>query len=129
MNQIPSSAKSVLKKVQKYFRYKEEKQEEWKSHAEEVDAGQYFYDDCDGFALTCAELLSREEKEGVSIIICKAQGIGHLVCGLTINGDTWILDNNKPYVYHWKEPRDYEWLYFMKLSEPGVWRKVDENTS
>ena len=36
-----------------------EKWDDWRSYANQVELGQIFKDDCDAFAMTCAELLVR----------------------------------------------------------------------
>ena len=105
------------------------KNEHWTSHAEEVLQGDDFKDDCDGFALTCAELLITEgiDKKVVSVIYCETEtGEAHLVCGIAVDGKTYILENRYGNVYDWKDKPKYVWKYFMKFDEPGQWFKVDE---
>jgi predicted transglutaminase-like cysteine proteinase len=118
-------AKQVLKDVFAHFVYEEDKVEEWACHADSVEAGVVFKDDCDGFALTCAELLLRRgvPKSEVSLIMCHTSGGGHLVCGLAANGTTWILDNNRHYIYDWVDSR-YSWKFFMNLEDRDRWRNV-----
>ena len=103
--------------------------EHWTSHAEEVLQGDNFKDDCDGFALTCAELLITEgiDKKEVSVIYCETEtGEAHLVCGIYSDGKTYILENRYGNVYDWKDKPKYVWKYFMKFDEPGQWFKVAE---
>lgn len=109
------------------------KSEDWRSHAKSVNEGKEFKDDCDGFALTCAELILEEgvDRERVKIIICETEtNEMHLVCGVDIDDDpdfgktTLICDNRNKTVKAWNEMRNYKWNYFMKMSEPGQWRKV-----
>jgi predicted transglutaminase-like cysteine proteinase len=118
-------AKKVLKDVFSCFVYEKDKVEDWTCHADSVEAGEVFKDDCDGFALTCAELLLRRgvPKSEVSLVVCNTSGGGHLVCGLAANGTTWILDNNQHFIYDWVDSR-YEWKYFMNLDYRGIWRNV-----
>jgi predicted transglutaminase-like cysteine proteinase len=105
--------------------------EHWTSHANEVLAGDKFSDDCDGFANTCAELLIKEgiDKKDVSVIYCVTEtGEDHLVCGVAIEGKTWILENRYNKCYDWAgsfKPGKYEWKYFMKFDDPGQWFKVN----
>lgn len=98
--------------------------EDWRSHAGEIEGS--WRDDCDGFAITCAELLIERgvPKENVKLIYCKTEtGTGHLVCGVDADGDTLILDNRQRAVWGWETIR-YEWLRSMRASEPGEWREA-----
>ena len=102
--------------------------EHWTSHAEEVLQGDNFKDDCDGFALTCAELLIREgvDNQDVSVIYCETEtGEAHLVCGIVTDGTTYILENRYNYIYDWKTKPNYQWFYFMKFDDVGQWFKVN----
>lgn len=103
------------------------KAEDWRSHISAVKEGKHFTDDCDGFALTCADLLldSGALKSDVKLIVCYTEtGEGHLVCGLDAEGTTWILDNRCRTIYDFRDRKDYTWVHFMVLSRPGVWFKV-----
>lgn len=94
--------------------------EHWTSHADAVDKGQLFEDDCDGFALTCAELLLRRgvPREDVRIALCWTEtGEYHAVC---IASDM-LLDNRQRWTIPWSKA-GYKWDKSMRLSEPGVWR-------
>jgi predicted transglutaminase-like cysteine proteinase len=121
-------AKSVLRDVFSCFVYEADEEEEWTSHADAVESGLTFKDDCDGFALTCAELLIRRgiSREDVSLIVCNTTGGGHLVCGFAADGTTWILDNNVDHIYDWVNSR-YVWRYFMKLNDRSKWRSVSNS--
>jgi len=102
--------------------------EHWTSHAEEVLNGENFKDDCDGFANTCAELLIREgiAKDKVSVIYCVTEtGEDHLVCGVDVDGKTYILENRYDNPYDWKSKPRYDFKYFMKFDNPGQWFKVN----
>lgn len=125
-------------KVYNLFKYTSDKKnydkpEDWRSHAKEVNEGKEFKDDCDGFALTCAELILEQgvDRERVMIIICKTEeNEQHLVCGISIDNDpdygktTYICDNRNKTVKAWNEMHNYTWQYFMKMSEPGQWYQV-----
>ena len=96
----------------------------WASHAEEVEQGVVWKDDCDGFAITCAELLAKAGYDKVSLIYCKTEtGDGHLVCGVADNGDTYILDNRQRKVWSWSLIK-YQWVSQMLISDPGTWREI-----
>lgn len=132
-------AKNIHYKVHGLFTYEfDEKNyqmmEHWTSHAAEVNEGKPFVDDCDGFALTCAELLIEAgvPKENVKAIICHTEtGEGHLVCGIDYGNDTYILENRYRFVYKWEEASriGYRWHYFMTFDNPGVWNKVTNETT
>jgi predicted transglutaminase-like cysteine proteinase len=118
-------AKCVLKDVYSCFVYAS-REKQWTSHADSVEAGEVFKDDCDGFALTCAELLRRRgvPKSEVSLVVCNTTSGGdHLVCGLAANGSTWILDCNEHHIYDWVDS-GYQWKYIMNLDYRGIWRNV-----
>lgn len=125
-------AEDVFRAVKKHFRPKRDDEEFWTSHASAVMAKENFYDDCDGFALTCAELLIFKgvPRELVSIVHCQVGEMGHLVCGLQGPNTTWILDNLRPSIYDWKDSA-YVWIAFMTFHKPGEWYRVsnfDEET-
>lgn len=95
----------------------------WQSHADAVARGEIFRDDCDGFAMTCAEMLlnAGEDKSKINLAMCLTEtGEGHLVCVF----DGWILDNRQRHVKRW-DVLPYQWISSMKMSEPGIWRKVE----
>jgi len=104
--------------------------EHWTSHAKEVLAGNDFKDDCDGFANTCAELLIREgiDRKKVSIAYCVTEtGEDHLVCGVVIDGKTYILENRFSEIYDWKDKTKYDFKYYMKMDDPGQWFELPTN--
>ena len=133
MNNNKDIAIKVQDMVDKKFTYVHDNRqymmnEHWTSHAEEVLQGDNFKDDCDGFALTCAELLIREgvDREEVSVIYCETEtGEPHLVCGIVTDGTTYILENRYNYIYDWKTKPNYQWFYFMKFDDVGQWFKVN----
>jgi predicted transglutaminase-like cysteine proteinase len=103
--------------------------EHWTSHAEEVKLGKKFKDDCDGFALTCAELCIEAgfNRSDVRVIICQTEtGEWHLVCGVNTEDDTIILENRYSKPYFWKSKRDYVWHKSMNFSKPGKWYFIGE---
>jgi predicted transglutaminase-like cysteine proteinase len=122
----------IHKKVWSLFDYtsddKNFKQpEHWMSHAKEVKEGKRFKDDCDGFALTCCELLIEAgfPKEDVKMVVCQVEDGGwHAVCGIDIEDTTYILDNRFKNIFDYKTKKDYTFHNFMKFSDPGQWYKV-----
>lgn len=63
--------------------------------------------DCEDFALSCrALLLSQHWLDGDVILLSSGT---HLVCGVIINGNIYILDNLASRVAH-IDDSDYEWL-------------------
>ena len=115
----------VFDLVKKHFRPKRDVEEFWTSHAAEVMQKEDFFDDCDGFALTCAELLIFKDvpRELVSIVHCQVGTMGHLVCGVQTPETTLILDNLRPRIYDWRNSA-YIWLAFMTFDKPGEWYRV-----
>jgi predicted transglutaminase-like cysteine proteinase len=103
-----------------------DRMEDWRIHKKEVEAGEIWRDDCDGFAVTCAEMLAWQDIpfENISLILCEVETGGrHLVCGIEHDGETLILDNRQRILWpHTKIP--YKWISTMKASEPGVWREI-----
>jgi predicted transglutaminase-like cysteine proteinase len=108
--------------------------EDWRSHADAVNRKEVFKDDCDGFALTCAELILEEgiPRDRVKIIICKTEeGEQHLVCGVDIDDDvdfgktTLICDNRNAHVKAWNQMPKYTWQFYMRMDEPGKWHEVN----
>ena len=94
----------------------------WASHADAVERGDVFRDDCDGFAMTCADLLAREgiDKSLIRLAMCRTEtGEGHLVCIV----DGYLLDNRQRTIWNWNEV-PYTWESSMRMDEPGVWRSM-----
>jgi predicted transglutaminase-like cysteine proteinase len=104
--------------------------EDWRIHVDEVEAGQVWRDDCDGFACTSAELLIKHgiARERVSLMMCRTETGGlHLVCGVQDGEGIWyILDNRQRRVIA-KFQVAYKWLGSMLASEPGIWREGDDS--
>lgn len=121
---------SIHRKVSRFFHHQSTDKylivhEDWISHTAAVDAEEKFYDDCSGFALTCAEflLLQGFPRGDVSIIFCLTEnGDPHLVCGVSYMGVTYILDNrfSAPYI----ENEEYSWKYHMKFDQKGIWYAI-----
>lgn len=127
-----SKAKKIHKEVFQLFHYMHDiknylRDEHWTSHADDVIEGKEFSDDCDGFALTCCELLIRDgfDRSNVKAIICDTEtGESHLVCGVDIDSTTYILDNRYDYVFDWAKKRDYTWRYYKVFSMMNKWFQV-----
>jgi hypothetical protein len=96
--------------------------DDWRSYADQVEQGIAFQDDCDGFAMTIAELLVRRAipAETIRLVVCDVEtGEGHLVCMV----DGYMLDYRRPLLSPWEEA-PYTWYMSMKMSEPGVWKEL-----
>ena len=94
--------------------------EDWRSHEDTVNKGQVFYDDCDGFAMTCAKMLLHAgvKPEEIMLAFCQTEtNEAHLVC----ISEGFVLDNRSRSVWKMEEV-PYNWVSGMKLSEPGIWR-------
>ena len=124
------SQNSVQRLVDRHFNYMRDRvqfdrPEDWRSHADEVERGDSFNGDCDDFAMTCAELLTRRgaDKSEVGIAFCKTDtGVHHLVC--MYKG--WILDNRRHWAVAW-DKAGYEWISVMYLADPGNWMAFAED--
>lgn len=102
------------------------KYDDWKSYAESVEQGHIFIDDCDGFALTCAELLVKNgiAFDAVKIAICETEtGDTHLVC----IADGYLLDNRQRTIWPWNQV-PYRWISSMNLKYPGQWERFSDYT-
>ena len=113
-------------KVKNLFIYQTDEEmyqvrEDWRSHAESVKKGKIFRDDCDGFSLTCAELLYEQKRfEDIRLVHCLTETNGsHLVCYC----DGFVLDNRQRTIMDW-ELVPYTWIKSMSLNEIGVWRSM-----
>jgi len=101
--------------------------EHWTSHANKVKANLLFKDDCDGYAATAAELLIEQgiSRNNIKLIYCTTEtGEAHLVCGVSSDTDTYIIENRYHAVYEWRSKFGYKWLFFMALDKPGEWNKI-----
>ena len=121
------SIQEVFTKVRNLFIYTPDqeqyhKPEDWRSHADAIDNNQVFKDDCDGFAMTCAEILVRNNinKDLIRLVLCQIETQEyHCVC----IADNMLLDNRQRSLWNWNEV-PYTWISSMKMSEPGMWRKI-----
>jgi predicted transglutaminase-like cysteine proteinase len=118
----------TFRTVRELFRWRSDKKtlgvdDEWHSSADRVRTGDIFTDDCDGFALTCGEILTEDRgipAGNVEMAICRTEtGEVHMVC----IASGWVLDNRQRRVIAWNRLK-YEWIMGMKISEPGVWREM-----
>ena len=131
----------VFNKVRSSMIYKSDqdvfgKLEYWKSWKDEIAQGKKFlYDDCDGFALTMAEMLVEAgfERKDVAICFCSIQVQSssqeeyHLLCKVrNPEDDIWyVIDNNvtKPLKRNgaggpgWK----FKYISCMYAGKPGQW--------
>ena len=98
--------------------------DDWRSYADDVEQGIPFQDDCDGFAMTLAELLVRRliPPESVRLVICDTEppAEGHLVCMV----DGFLLDYRQPLFLAWDKAIGYTWFFSMTMGEPGVWKAI-----
>lgn len=114
-----------------YDRVAFKKEEYWKSWSKEIKQGMRdIRDDCDGFALSFAELLREHgiASEHIAICYCTINGEGHLTCKVynTDQQEWLILDNNatKPLKRSTAEKTlGIKWVSCMYLNNPGVWVK------
>jgi predicted transglutaminase-like cysteine proteinase len=101
--------------------------EHWESHADLVEQNKRFKDDCDGYAMTVCELLIKNgfDRKDVLFVICETEtGEGHAVAGVTIDDETYILENRYRHLYNWRDRTNYTWNYFMSFDKPGSWKKI-----
>lgn len=104
--------------------------EHWQSHAQRIleNSDYHTTDDCDGFALTSAELLVHYgiDKSLIRIVFCETSAGYHLVCTVddADNNTTWILDNNERRPKEWSKI-NYRWIDYMSYDELGIWKKID----
>ena len=121
-------AKAIHSRVWELFDYEYDiknyrMNEHWTSHAATVNLGKRFTDDCDGFALTCAELLIEADvpRSRISIVYCHTElQETHLVCGVGTGKTTLILDNRFSRIYNWQNS-NYKWNYYMTFEDIGQW--------
>ena len=134
MSESVDLIRKIHKTVFEKYQYVSDKKnynliEHWTSHAKAVKEGNKFKDDCDGFALTCAEICIDQgfEKADVRVIMCQTEtGEWHLVCGVNAEDTTYILDNRYDKPYQWKSKPDYKWYKSMNFSKPGKWYFIGE---
>lgn len=114
----------AFEKTYRLFLYKADQpvygKDDWRSHAQSVREGRFFEDDCDGFAITCADLLLEQGYKPELWICSVPLGQGrHMVCQV----DGLILDNRYPGIRTIKEAERgslYRWarrIDFRKYRE------------
>lgn len=101
--------------------------EHWQSHAHRIlnQSSYRSHDDCDGFALTSAELCVHFgiNPRDVRIVMCEVPNEGgHLVCAVDDpqNQETWVLDNIERSVVPWSR-LNYRWIKYMSYDNLGNW--------
>lgn len=113
------------------------KAEYWKSWKDEILAGRKnIKDDCDGFALTFAELFLEKgfEKKNVAICFCAIKEDGnptveyHLLCKVKADDGFWyVVDNNVNRPQRRLNAGGYGWSFVwdscMYCDQPKVWVK------
>jgi len=106
--------------------------EHWQSHAPQILADENYktLDDCDGFALTAAELCVHYgiSTSSIRLVFCEIPDLGyHLVCTVDdVEADkTWVFDNNEERIRDWKRI-PYNWLRYMKYENLGHWFQIDD---
>jgi len=120
-------ADKVRSRLDAGFTYKPDEGEDWRSHIEAVRSGHEWLDDCDGYALSAAQCAIEDfgvKPENVAIAYCLVGGAGHLACLITEDGVTRSVDTASTAAWEWSS-LGYQWISAMRLSEPGVWRKVE----
>lgn len=105
--------------------------EHWQSHAQQILADENYrvLDDCDGFALTAAELCVHYgiHPNSIRIIFCEVPDAGyHLVCSVddADENKTWVFDNNESRIRNWTNI-NYRWIDYMAYDNLGHWYKID----
>ena len=127
---VQEVADQIHSKVYALFNYVRDKDqydvvEDWRSHADAVERGEEFTDDCDSFAVTCSELLAKAgvPLDKISLIFCQTETSGyHLVCGLDTEDTTLILDNRFPQVWAWDD--SYTWIKRVTADDPQHWKGI-----
>ena len=123
-------AEAILARLQDGFRYTTDqeqfgKSEDWRSAIDAVRKKAAWRDDCDGHALTAAELAVEDydvPKADVALVYCKTEtGGGHLVCFLSSPTSTWVIDNRQRAIWSPGQIR-YKWISGLTIGE-STWRK------
>lgn len=103
--------------------------EHWQSHAHRIlqQSSYRAEDDCDGYAITTAELCIHFgiDPSLVRIVLCQMQdGVYHIVCAVDdpATRTTWIHDNNESRVVPW-ESVNYTWMRYMSYNDLGNWKQ------
>lgn len=109
--------------------------DDWRSHAQALlaDPTARYRDDCDGSAITAAELALNAglPADQVRIVLVDTQARGrpdmidHMICALGPAGvDPWVIDNCHPEGPVRASQLPYTWGAGMRASEPGTWRRT-----
>lgn len=100
--------------------------EHWQSHASRILESKLYMakDDCDGFALTAAELLAIRGFDRSRLVLEFCQAVPdeyHLA--LTVRDPTgdWLIDNNYKMPVRVRHT-NYSWHKMMRLSDLGNWK-------
>lgn len=125
--EVPSPTLETLKELHKkvlgLFVPVEEIGEDWRSHADAVNQGVKFEDDCDGFAFTMCELMVQEGfplKDILFISGYTEQGEGHAVAGCAIDGVKYVADNR----YKAVRPISMQVEAYITLDDPSNWKQL-----
>lgn len=130
----------VKRTVDRALTWKEDREtmgimEHWRSHAREIIANDDYraFDDCDGFALTSAQLLMEAhgvEAEDVRLVLCLTSAGHHVFCAVDddLAEETYCLDNNMDRVVSPDRLRreGYKLMSYMTFSEKGKWRAITD---
>jgi predicted transglutaminase-like cysteine proteinase len=143
MSENPSirrACEEVKRRVDRALEWKDDREtmgmlEHWQSHAREIIANEEhrYYDDCDGFALTSAQLLMEQydiDPGAVRLVLCLTPGGHHVFCAVDDEeaGETYCLDNNMDRVVSPARLRreEYKLMSYMDFARKGVWRAITD---
>ena len=114
-------------------------EEHWQSHYKQVLAEEEFYDDCDGAALTKAEMLMHRKVfafEDIKVaLVCteacqrstESMNFDHMVVLVNIEGVDYLLDDWDKWTFVEPAGRSPHRIHStMKMSEVGRFKKVGE---
>jgi len=122
-------AAAIKKRLDEGFRWTSDSDthamlEHWQSMADAVRAEREWRDDCDGYALTAAQLAVEDvglPERAVAIVECRTEtGGAHLVCFVS-GKETWVIDNRMSAVWRPNEMRGYRWVRGLTIGEKE-WR-------
>lgn len=107
--------------------------EDWRSLYQNFLETGAFMDDCDGFAFTAAEALvaSGHASAGeVFVFRCMTEepsgtNFNHMVCGVNVGLNTYILDNRCQQLQLMSEMTEYSFYDFMAYDDKGSWFLVE----
>lgn len=97
----------------------------WHSLIKEIELGKLAIGDCEDFAITCLELLYKNNADlkDLRLLTCWIPTIGyHAVAGYDDKDTTYIFDNNQVKVVKFSD-LNYTWHLSYRLDEK-VWRYV-----